>query len=149
MLVNILYNDKNDRLDVPIKEFMEAAYKFSERETCSKADLDAFIKGRAMVYVGMASTAEIPIEKSENAMTMMIETLSKIFRCLVTVSRPKKNNKITMKRAELLWKERKLADTESSDDNIFILNDFLDVTREFQKDIMEESDNQVEETKEI
>ena len=105
-LVNILYNDKNERLDLPIKEFMQASYEFSDYKTVKKRELDNFIRNFAVRYAQKASTREILIERSILTIQSLIEKFDTIFKCLVKVSRPTKDGTITMDRIELLWQER-------------------------------------------
>jgi hypothetical protein len=124
-LVNILYNDKNDRLDLPIKEFMIESYEFSEYKSCKKIELENFIRNFVIRFVRNASTREILIERSILTIKDLIDKFTTIFKCLVKVSRPTKNGMINMERIEVLWKERDSYNTDISD-KVFILNDFID-----------------------
>ena len=80
-LVNILYNDKNERLDLPIKEFMQASYEFSDYKTVKKRELDNFIRNFAVRYAQKASTREILIERSILTIQSLIEKFDTIFKC--------------------------------------------------------------------
>ena len=124
-LVNILYNDKNDRLDLPIKEFMIESYEFSEYKSCKKIELENFIRNFVIRFVRNVSTREILIEKSILTIKDLIDKFTTIFKCLVKVSRPTKNGMINMERIEVLWKERDSYNADISD-KVFILNDFID-----------------------
>lgn len=126
-LVNIVYNDKNNRLDFPIKKFMEDVYKFSEYETIKKVELTKFLQKTAYEYAQNASTKEILIDRSILTMEGLVKTFEKIFNCLVETTRPKKDGTITMKKVELLWKEREFYNSENLNHKIFILNDFLNI----------------------
>ena len=126
-LVNIVYNDKNNRLDFPIKKFMEDTYKFSEYGTIKAVELTKFLQKTAYEYAQNASTKEILIDRSILTMESLIKTFKKIFNCLVETTRPKKDGTITMKRVELLWKEREFYNSENLNHKIFILNDFLNI----------------------
>lgn len=126
-LVNIVYNDKNNRLDFPIKKFMEDVYKFSEYETIKKVELTKFLQKIAYEYAQNASTKEILIDRSILTMESLVKTFEKIFNCLVETTRPKKDGTITMKKVELLWKEREFYNSENLNHKIFILNDFLNI----------------------
>lgn len=123
-LVNILYNDKNQRLDLPIKQFMEESYEFASYKTCKKTELKSFIKNFAVRYVNKASTREILIERSITTVESIIEKFTNIFKCLVNVSRPSKDGTIKMEPVELLWKERENGN-KNANDSIYILDDFL------------------------
>lgn len=135
-LVNILYNDRNERLDLPIKEFMQEAYAFSEYKTCKKSELDSFINSFATRFANKASTKEILIERSILTMGDLKEKFMTIFKCLVNVSRPSKTGIINMERVELMWKERELYNTDLSD-KVYILNDFLDILPNDEPEIIE------------
>lgn len=123
-LVNILYNDKNDRLDLPIREFMNESYEFSDYKTAKKKELDNFIRNFAIRYAQKASTREILIDRAIVTIDSLIEKFTAIFKCLVNVSRPTKDGTISMERVELLWKER---ENRYDDPNkkIFMIDDFL------------------------
>lgn len=128
-LVNILYNDKNQRLDLPIKEFMQEAYEFSDYKQCKKKELESFIHSFAMKFANNASTREILIERSILTMTDLDEKFMTIFKCLVNISRPAKDGTIKMERVELLWKEREKYNTVNME-KFYIINDFLNMISE-------------------
>jgi hypothetical protein len=142
-LVNIIYNDKNQRLDLPIKEFMEEAYEFSDYKVCRKSELDSFIRNFAIRYANKASTREILIERSILTITDLVDKFMTIFKCLVKVSRPAKDGTVKMERVELLWKERDNY-YEAHTEKFYILNEFLDMVEETEIekiDLMEENEN--------
>ena len=125
MLVNILYNDKNGRLDLPIKEFMNECYKFSEYKEVKVSELKKFLRGFALKYAQDSSTREILIERSILTMDKLVETFEKIFKCLITTTRPKKDGTITMDRVELLWKEKEYYNSTDLNERMFMIDDFL------------------------
>ena len=131
-LVNILYNDRNERLDLPIKDFMKASYEFSDLATCHKNDLEKFIRDFSIKYANDASTREILIDRSILTIKDLTDKFMTIFKCLVNVSRPSKDGTICMERVELLWKERDDFYSDLSD-NVFILNDFLSIINDDDK----------------
>ena len=49
-LVNLIYNDKNNTLDIPIKEFMNATYKFTELGSAKKSEITDFCNNFAEEY---------------------------------------------------------------------------------------------------
>jgi hypothetical protein len=128
-LVNILYNDRNERLDLPIKEFMKASYEFSDVEIRNKRELDKFIRDFAIKYANNASTREILIERSILTINDLIDKFNTIFKCLVNVSRPSKDGTIKLERVELLWKEKEFYNQDQSD-KVFIINEFLGMLNE-------------------
>ena len=125
-LVNILYNDKNQRLDLPIKEFMEEAYEFSDYKQCKKAELENFIRNFSIKFANNASTREILIERSILTITDLIDKFMTIFKCLVKVSRPAKDGTVKMERVELLWKEKEDY-SQAHTGKLYIINEFLDM----------------------
>ena len=124
-LVNILYNDKHERLDLPIKEFMKEAYEFSDFGTCKQQELNDFIKNFAVRYAHKESTKQVFIERSMLTVKELIDKFTTIFKCLVDVSRPTKNKTVTMTRVELLWPEREHYIGEDLNNKLFILDEFL------------------------
>jgi protein TonB len=101
-------------------------------------DLVKFINDVARKYAEDESTREILILNSLTTITELVDKFDKIFRCLVKVSRPKKDGKITMERVELLWKEREFYNSSNLNENVYILNDFLDCMGEIEQDVIEE-----------
>lgn len=125
-LVNILYNDKNERLDLPIKEFMAEAYEFSDYKQCKKVELESFVRNFAIRFANKASTREILIERSILTITDLIDKFMTIFKCLVKVSRPAKDGTVKMERVELLWKEKEDY-LQAHTEKFYIINEFLDM----------------------
>ena len=125
-LVNILYNDKNERLDLPIKEFMVEAYEFSDYKQCKKVELESFVRNFAIRFANKASTREILIERSILTITDLIDKFMTIFKCLVKVSRPAKDGTVKMERVELLWKEKEDY-SQAHTEKLYIINEFLDM----------------------
>ena len=121
-LVNIVYNDKNERLDLPIKQFMTESYSFSDRGTVTKSDYNIFLKDFAIRYANKVSTDTIKINLATMTMDDMIKKLDQIFKCLVKCGRPNRQGKFSMERAELLWPERTSLEESVSEmiDNSFI-----------------------------
>ena len=132
LLVNIIYNDKNGRLDIPISDYMKRAYEFSDLKEVHKSDLMKFHQQCAMNYAKMESTNDIQITKSILTMEMLTETFEKLFKCLVKTTRPGKDGMLTMDRVELLWKERENMDANEFNEKNYLLADFLDNTIETQ-----------------
>jgi hypothetical protein len=128
-LVNLLYNDRNNRLDLPIKEFMTATYDFVEQEYAKKTDIDDFCNKFAEDYARKESKGQLIINYSVMTMDLLKEKFQKLFKCLVTVGKPSKKNggKCLMEKVELLWKEREWYGSTDLNDKIFILSDLLDI----------------------
>lgn len=128
-LVNLMYNDKNDRLDLPIKEFMTEAYKFADLGLVKKGAVEDFCNRFAEEYARKESHGQLNINMSFITMEKLKEKFQKLFKCLVTVGRPSKktNMMVPLERIELLWKEREYYNSEDLNDKVFILADILDI----------------------
>ena len=148
-LVNLIYNDKNNRLDIPIKEFMKATYKFTERGQAKKSDITDFCNEFAEQYAKQESKGELVINYSLVMMEKLKEKFYKLFRCLVNVGKPKKKEggKCTLERVELLWDEREYYNNANLNDKILkrTLSDILGIddfiNKELVEDIADKSDD--------
>ena len=128
-LVNILYNDNIQRLDLPIRDFMLKVYDFCQQKKVRKIELDRFIKSYAMQYATKASSSTVLINVSQITMKTIEDIFSKIFRCLVNTSKPK-NGYIELNKVELLWKKREYYNSTNHNDSIYILPNFMEATIE-------------------
>ena len=124
LLINIIYNDKNHRLDIPIKDFMNAAYEFSDKKIVHKNEVQQFLIDFSKKYATHESTDEIIIDRAEMTMSTLKDTFEKIFKCLIKTTRPTKEGIVAMERVELLWQERDYSQDVSN--HIFILDEFLE-----------------------
>lgn len=128
-LVNLMYNDKNNRLDLPIKEFMEAAYKFSDLGAAKKSEIIDFCNEFAESYARKESKGDLVINYSLVMMEKLKDKFYKLFRCLINVGKPKKKdgNRCSMERVELLWKEREDGSKVINEKASLWLSDFLGI----------------------
>ena len=124
-LVNMVHNDKNERLDLPIKEFMEETYDFIETGHCTKNELQQYLRSWTTRYLSNASTVEILINKSILTTKSIYEKFEMLFKCLVSVSRPNKQGVINLEKIELLWQEREDNSPSKQIEKLFDLDDFL------------------------
>ena len=114
LLVNMVYNSKKNRLDLPIEEFMKSVDSFLKKHENKKTkkcqtkviDIDIFIREFVELYARKESKGEIDILLSPITVEEMEKSMKKIFRCLVDYSRPDGKGLVTLKRAELLWKSK-------------------------------------------
>lgn len=108
LLANIIYNDKRNQLDIPIKKFMQEIDYFIEKHEfgATKNNVQTFINDFAKKYAMEESTAEIPIWMSEITMKELADSLMEIFKCLVDVGRTRKSGEFAVKKCELLWQEK-------------------------------------------
>ena len=126
MLINILYNNKQNRLDIPIQDYMNRIYDFIEvHPRIKKSRIAEFIHNYTLEYAQMESRDGIVIEMSPLTITVMEEIFTDIFKCLVECTRPAKGV-VNMKKVELLWQEREDNYTVAAmNDKIFTLAEFL------------------------
>jgi hypothetical protein len=128
-LVNLIYNDRNNRLDLPIKEFMNATYKFAEQGAVKRSDIEDFCNRFAEDYARNESRGQLMIVHSVTTMDMLKDKFLKLFKCLVNVGKASKKTggKLPLERVELLWKEREWYGNSNLNDKVFILADLLDI----------------------
>ena len=130
MLINMVYNSKNNRLDLPIQQFMDKTYEMVKLKKVYKTDIIKFIRDFAIQYAVMASTEDIIITRSETMMETLYDTFTNIFRALVEVSKPNKQGIVKLKKVELLWNEKTYYNSEGIKEKIYMLADFLQSTVE-------------------
>lgn len=131
IFINIIKNDEEKRLDLPIKEFMDESLKFAEQEEVHKNDLKKFIISFAQRYADRESTIEILISRAELTMKKLVDTFEKIFKSLIVCSRPGKDGIISMQPMELLWKRREFFSGDKNE-MVYVLQDFLDAVIDVQ-----------------
>lgn len=142
LLINILYNNKQGRLDIPIQDFMNKVYDFCEYETVKKTEIVQFIQGYARAYAMKESRGDVQIVKANLTMKTIQDTFSDIFKCLVKMSKPNKQGLCTLEKVELLWKEREDYEKIDKNEHSFILAQFLDNHDVDKKEIhMNENEN--------
>lgn len=112
-LANIIYNDRKERIDFPMKEYITSIYKFvSENETCKTMDLESFIEKNVLKYVEGDSTETIIIKNSPITMKSIRDKMLQIFKCLIDVTRPNRQRMIKLSVIELPWVDK---DTKERD----------------------------------
>lgn len=123
-LINIVYNDTNNRLDIPIKDFMIKAYEFSDRVKATKAEIAEFCNSMADKYARMESKNNVNIMNSTVMVDKLRDKFYKLFRCLIEVGKPKKKDgmRCEMKRIELLWKEKEYYTSMNLNEKLFVLD---------------------------
>lgn len=128
------FNAKLNRLDLPIKEFMDDTYKLVQmyQETnggdCPVAEFRQFIADKTLEYARRDSTDTIIIEYSPLTMESYTQTLDDIFKCLVHVSRPRgpRNARVVhLEPYEMMWKDKHEKYT-SFMEQVEYLSEFLD-----------------------
>ena len=92
-----MYNDKNGRLDLPIKEFMKAAYDFSNLGAAKKSEIIDFCNEFAESYAHKESKGDLVINYSLVMMDKLKDKFYKLFRCLINVGKPKKKPTMEVK----------------------------------------------------
>ena len=134
LFMNMYFNNKLERLDLPIKKFMEDSYKLVQmyQETnggnCPVAEFRQFIADKTLEYARRDSTDTIIIEYSPLTMESYTKTLEEIFKCLIQVSRPRgpRNARVVhLEPYEMMWKDKHEKYT-SFMEQIEYLSEFLD-----------------------
>ena len=138
-LCNLIYNSKLNRLDLPIEEFMKDSYKFVDncpQGICPKTKFEQYIRDKALEYAKMDSTDEINISKSPITMDSLYKNLMDIFKCLINVSRPRKNpdkkkktekneKVVYMEKVSLMWDDKNTK-TDKFTQQLQYLGDLMD-----------------------
>lgn len=121
-LTNIIYNQQLNRLDIPIKDFLERSHKFvQDHKKIEKSKLEEFIMSLAQKYLSEDSNTDIPILMSSITVTDFYNLLYDLFRCIVNISRPDKQRRVELKVISLSWRDK---NSKLRDINNYI--DFLD-----------------------
>jgi hypothetical protein len=138
-LINMVYNNKVKRLDLPIQRFMEKTYEFAEQETCKRFDIDKFVNKFAFEYMKAESPdSKTAIFLSEIVAEQVKKSFMTLFKCLVNVSKPDKKGMVKMNKIELMWTTREEKETEIyKNKNVYILAEFLEHVQ-INKTIIEE-----------
>ena len=134
LLTNLIFNARQDRLDLPIGEFMTETYAFVEAYSgvkCKKTMVYNFIREFCEKYAENESDERVKILMSKITMERLEKQFTTMFKCLVNVSRPDKRGEVKLERAELLWekKEDKIDNPNSCIDGT-ILEEFLNFMKE-------------------
>lgn len=124
-LINILYNDKKNRLDIPIKEFMNDVYKFIEPKIRTKTELNTFLTEWSLKYARKVSTNKILIEHSTLTLKSLKNKFEVLFRCLVKMTYLKKGNSIKLEKITPMWTERRTIDQFNNEIYTYAIEEFL------------------------
>lgn len=128
MLINMVYNSKIKRLDLPIQRFMEKTYEFAEKKTCKKTDIDKYVNKFAFEYM-KAESADLKtaIYLSELVSEQVKKSFMTLFKCLVNVGKPDKKGIVTISPIKLMWTTREEKESETyKNQNIYVLAEFLE-----------------------
>ena len=124
LLTNIVFNARQNRLDLPIREFMERTYEFvTKNDKCHKRDIAEFISGFCKEYASKESSEQVKIILSKLTMERLDKQFTTMFKCLANVSRPDKKGVVKLSKAELLWDKK---EDKSYDPNSCISGTVLD-----------------------
>ena len=134
LFMNMYFNAKLNRLDKPIKQFMDDTYQFVDMHQqlnggdCPINEFHQFIHDKVLEYARQDSTDEIIIEYSTLTMESYTKTLTEIFKCLVQVSRPrgpKSAQVVHLEPYEMMWKDKHEKYTTFGE-QVQYLSEFLD-----------------------
>jgi hypothetical protein len=128
-LINMVYNNKAKRLDMPIQRFMEKTYEFAEQEQCKRVEIDKFVNKFAFEYM-KAETQDVKtaIYLSEIVAEQVKKSFMTLFNCLINVTPIKKSKgQVKLKKIELMWKTREEKESEIyKNQNVYVLAEFLE-----------------------
>lgn len=126
LLSNIVYNNKQNRLDLPIKEFMDDTYKFVEKHAvCKKVEVLNFINKFVQDYAVKESKDDVNITLSPITIESMTTAMTNIFKCLVDISKPNKKKEVKLNKVDLLWTEKN-EKRRKFQANSYVIDEFLD-----------------------
>ena len=127
LLVNILYNQKRQRLDIPVEKFMVAVDEFVDKTggMVKRAEIDKFINEFTQEYAKSESNDKIKIWMSDTVIKNIFDAYMNIFRCLVDIGRPNASKVCKLTKVDLLWKEKEFEIKSVYDQNDPSLKDFL------------------------
>jgi hypothetical protein len=128
-LINMVYNNKANRLDLPIQRFMEKTYEFAEQDECKRIDIDKFINKFAFEYMKAETTdMKTAIFLSEIVADQVKKSFKTLFDCLINTSPAKKKKGfVKLKKIELMWTTREEKETEIyKNQNVYVLAEFLE-----------------------
>ena len=130
-LINLCYNDKNERLDLPIKEFMYSVYDLTEPGLLKKGEIENFCNTFAENYARQSSSEKVNILCSYLAMDSLRERFLKLFKCLCKVGRASKktNGLVPVERIELLWKEKEYYTSTNLNEKLFVFAEFFEMPK--------------------
>ena len=131
-MINIIYNNKKDRLDIPIKDFMNNTYRFLDYHVAKTGNIETtrseilkFIDDFVKDYASKASTEQIIILNSPDTLKRMNDIMYNVFKCLVDISRPGKNGICKLEKNEILWKTKEEHESEMLDSITYSIEDFF------------------------
>ena len=128
-LINMVYNNKANRLDLPIQRFMEKTYEFAEQEECKRIEIDKFVNKFAFEYMKAETTdMKTAIFLSEIVAEQVKKSFKTLFDCLINTSPvKKKKGLVKLKKIELMWTTREEKETEIyKNQNVYVLAEFLE-----------------------
>jgi len=133
ILINMVYNSKTNRLDLPIQKFMEQTYKFAEKEICKRNEITNFVKKFSLEYMKAETTnSKTPIYMSAIVSEQIEKNFNMLFNCLINVKKTKSENKkeknlVKMSPIKLFWTTREEKETEIyKNSNVYVLAEFLE-----------------------
>lgn len=128
LLSNILYNQKYNRLDIPVIEYLQAVYEFvNSHPKCKKTELSKFINDFALNNAKNESSEDVKIWLSDIVMKEIVDAYEKIFNCVVEKTRPSKGGIISLSLVKLMWKEKD-KDYGENEKVTFMIEDFINST---------------------
>jgi hypothetical protein len=135
-LANMVFNERKNRLDLPIRDFMFRSYEeFGDiDDLIPKKEIDNFIHNTTIKYLNNASTREILIDRSIKTKEEVEVKFKNLFKCLMDVSHPNKRGQVRVSKIDLFWKEKEEKDPSKVGETVYILDEFLDCMKDPKND---------------
>lgn len=134
-LINIVYNNKKNRLDIPIKDFMNDTYEFLDTHIQKSGDSEAkrseimsFIDKFVMEYADKASDDTVLILRSPDTIKRMQDIMYNVFKCLVDIGRPGKGGVCKLAKNEILWKTKEEHEEQLLETISYSIEDFFNLS---------------------
>lgn len=130
LLTNIVYNNKQNRLDLPINLFMNKVNDFmAESPLRKKSEIEQFVVDFVNTYAQKESDDVVKIYLSPITLQTMTDAFNKIFRCLVRVGRKNKEGFCELSRYDLLWTPKDEKVSKINNIVTYMLADFIGEVR--------------------
>lgn len=138
LLINMIYNNKKNRLDLPIQDFMNKTYDFvyahteGDKASCRENEVNEFVIEFVQKYAAEESNDTVKILMSPVTIEDMRKSMLKVFKCLVDVGRPNKKREVKLKPVNLLWVEKEVKEAHRAaveESKMYVLNEFLDAVK--------------------
>lgn len=113
-LATLMWHNRQNRLDLPVKSFMEAVYVWidsSPEGKRQKGEAEEFIAQKSLEYARQESRGHVIIDRSPITMKTIQNILTGIFKCVANVGRPS-GGICAVSAHEMPWSQRPQTEAE-------------------------------------